>query len=310
MGGEVSRETFARSSALSPQHPGWFREPTRGLYGFGLPFLSSQLETLAMRDPPMTHLVTMLEEPLKNGRNNNGAEWHCGPVDLLDSTADRIEKIHIPIADGGVPTLEQTCDFIRLVRRVIVNGGGVGIHCWMGRGRTGALLGAYLIAEAAATGKWLTAEGVRDAVWPFSQEQGISREMEAYKFWERLLVHPADIAEAYLSVTMTDSEIGSLMNSNEDSRSQGPREQKVLMAAFRGGDSDCSELERFPANNVEVTSRQAPDQGAFLKAFYEAASVQTSPASEKSLLAEIPQASRIALVMKAWFEPGSIEEVD
>lgn len=47
--------------------------------------------------------------------------------------------------DGTNPTLEMTREFIDLADRVIEGGGALAVHCKAGLGRTGTLIGAYLI---------------------------------------------------------------------------------------------------------------------------------------------------------------------
>jgi hypothetical protein len=187
MGGQVSRELLEDLCAKQPQEyaafPAWFREPTPGLYGFGLPFKASQLRALANQSPNrrrMTLLVTLLAQPLRGGRNSNDGEWHDCDADLLSSQVPAIELIHLPVKDGDVPSMDQTCEFVRRARLEILRGGAVGVHCWMGRCRTSALLAAYVIAEEAAAGQHLASvSDVSRVVWPYVAVSGVALDDES-----------------------------------------------------------------------------------------------------------------------------------
>ena len=72
-----------------------------------------------------------------------------GPKTAGDSDADLTVAVLIFRAvyfdDGTNPTLEMCREFIDLSERVINAGGVVAVHCKAGLGRTGTLIGAYLI---------------------------------------------------------------------------------------------------------------------------------------------------------------------
>ena len=64
------------------------------------------------------------------------------PFDMSETC---LFSVPVYFDDGTNPTLEMSRDFIDLSERVIRNGGVVAVHCKAGLGRTGTLIGAYLI---------------------------------------------------------------------------------------------------------------------------------------------------------------------
>lgn len=67
--------------------------------------------------------------------------------------------------DGTNPTLEMTREFIDIADRTISGGGAVAVHCKAGLGRTGTLIGAYLIYKhgfSADEGAWHTLVRARE----------------------------------------------------------------------------------------------------------------------------------------------------
>lgn len=52
---------------------------------------------------------------------------------------------HLPIRDMGVPTTEHLRAILRTIREEIDAGHSVYVHCWGGLGRTGLVVGAWLV---------------------------------------------------------------------------------------------------------------------------------------------------------------------
>ena len=71
----VSKKQWQTLCSNHPKLPRNIREVVPGLFGFGIPFEASQLELLCRGTKdrmPMKVMITLLEAPLKNGRNDLG----------------------------------------------------------------------------------------------------------------------------------------------------------------------------------------------------------------------------------------------
>ncbi len=82
------------------------------------------------------------------------------------AAAAGLERVHLPIRDGQIPTADQVAEVLAIVERA---DGAVFLHCGAGVGRTGAMTAAYLNLSGRAGG----AEALKRnlAVGPPSLEQ-------------------------------------------------------------------------------------------------------------------------------------------
>ena len=68
-------------------------------------------------------------------------------LDVQMVEAVGLEYHYIPILPYGTPSLQQISAFVELVNRNRQKNRPVAVHCYMGWGRTGTLLAAYLVNE-------------------------------------------------------------------------------------------------------------------------------------------------------------------
>lgn len=70
-------------------------------------------------------------------------------TDLLEEPgrANRARHIRRPIKDGSTPSPEELRITLDILERALALGECVYVHCWGGRGRTGTVVGAYLVRQ-------------------------------------------------------------------------------------------------------------------------------------------------------------------
>lgn len=97
------------------------------LAGCGLPITQNEFEWLL--ENGIKSIVTVREVPLPS-------EW------FADSN---IDYMHLQVEDFGAPTIEELDNAINFIEHEIIMGRPVMVHCAAGKGRTGAVLAAYLL---------------------------------------------------------------------------------------------------------------------------------------------------------------------
>jgi atypical dual specificity phosphatase len=108
-----------------PTNFSWVKEDK--LAGSGLPLTKEQFKWVV--DKGIKSIVTVREIPL--------------PPEWFDS--GDIDYLHLMVADYGAPTLEVLDEAVNYIDNKIRSGKAVLVHCAAGKGRTGAVLAAYMI---------------------------------------------------------------------------------------------------------------------------------------------------------------------
>ncbi len=102
----------------------------------------------ALLDAGVTSFVTLMEETESNWSGKTFVSYDRVARELTDVSLD-FQRFAIP--DGGIPEPRLMASVLDAMDEAILRGRVVYVHCWGGVGRTGTVIGCWMLRHGLAT---------------------------------------------------------------------------------------------------------------------------------------------------------------
>ena len=99
------------------------------------------------------HIINLMEGGEENFQGEKFVPYEYQLQAMARAMDISIEVVHKPIRDMEIPPVEVMVSILDEIDRAIEHNPLVYVHCWAGRGRTGTVVGCYLVRHGMAVGQ-------------------------------------------------------------------------------------------------------------------------------------------------------------
>lgn len=148
-----------------------------GCYPGDLDPVQQQIKLDALTNSEVTLVINLMEQNETDHNGNSFRDYSDQLIENICRTGRRCVMKRFEIPDMSIPDPSLMVEIIKAIDAEIKSGGVVYVHCWGGKGRTGTVVGCYLLEEGLETEesvllrlKNLTSHAAR-FFWPTPQTQ-------------------------------------------------------------------------------------------------------------------------------------------
>ncbi|MBN1382694.1 MAG: dual specificity protein phosphatase family protein [Deltaproteobacteria bacterium] len=98
------------------------------------------------------HVINLMEEDERDHDGNLFTPYEKRFLDIAAAHGIHVTWERIPIQDVSVPTEQGMVKILDSIDRAMEGQRPVYVHCWGGKGRTGTVVGCYLVRHGLAVG--------------------------------------------------------------------------------------------------------------------------------------------------------------
>ena len=93
-----------------------------------------------------------------------------------------VRHLRLPIQDMGTPTPDEMAHILSIIAASLAKDENLYLHCWAGRGRTGAVVGCYLVQQG------MSGDQALDQIRKWRRVTGEAHQNSPETFGQRVMV--------------------------------------------------------------------------------------------------------------------------